>query len=340
MSFTPILQLFISLTFIFLLLSIMASGINEIIVYVLQARGYFLKNALKELLDDALLNKNYAELLYDHPLVDRLKKTQDSLPSYITSDTFAACVIDVIGREYEKTQVRYVQDPQTLLIHVDDVPKEPDLLNRFTAGVNGMRYSDLKIFFRSMIDRSKDVSELKNNLEKWYNDYMDRVSGWYKNRMQWYLFLIGAVIAIAVNVDSIKLTRDLYHNQVLSSQLSSAAEGYVQNHKNLTTPDSLTQLVKSIDQAYGTLKLYDLPIGWEKPGAYRPYLHQISAGHTWTGTLASLLWEILLKGIGWLITAVALSFGAPFWFDLLGKLVDLRKAGKKPVDNTSSITPS
>jgi hypothetical protein len=31
---------------------------------------------------------------------------------------------------------------------------------------------------------------------------------------------------------------------------------------------------------------------------------------------------------GWLITAIALSMGAPFWFDLLGKIMNVRNAAK------------
>jgi len=37
-----------------------------------------------------------------------------------------------------------------------------------------------------------------------------------------------------------------------------------------------------------------------------------------------------LKLVGWLITALAVSLGGPFWFDLLNRLVDLRGAGPRP----------
>jgi len=201
-----------------------------------------------------------------------------------------------------------------------------------------MRHSDLKVYFRNLADRSKNYDELKSNLEKWYNDYMDRVSGWYKNRMQWFLFLIGLVLAIGANVDTIRLTKDLYHNQILTTQLSGAADQYIQNHKTLSTTDSLTALVKNIDQAYNTLKLYQLPVGWKSVPEYTDLWKASSANHTVPGMIWEVIWKVVSKSFGWLITAVAISFGAPFWFDLLGKLVDLRKAGKKPVVEKDSNT--
>jgi hypothetical protein len=41
---------------------------------------------------------------------------------------------------------------------------------------------------------------------------------------------------------------------------------------------------------------------------------------------------ILLKLIGWLITAGATVLGAPFWFDTLKKLVNIRGTGVNPAE--------
>ena len=43
--------------------------------------------------------------------------------------------------------------------------------------------------------------------------------------------------------------------------------------------------------------------------------------------------------LGWLITALALTLGAPFWFDLLSKLVSVRGANNKATQSDSSKTP-
>ena len=42
------------------------------------------------------------------------------------------------------------------------------------------------------------------------------------------------------------------------------------------------------------------------------------------------LFDALIKLLGWTVTALAISLGAPFWFDLLRKLVNIRSSGNKP----------
>ena len=57
-------------------------------------------------------------------------------------------------------------------------------------------------------------------------------------------------------------------------------------------------------------RLKALPIGWKEVPAF-------DAG-------------LLLLLSGWLVTASSALFGAPFWFDLLQRMVQLRGTGKKP----------
>ena len=46
---------------------------------------------------------------------------------------------------------------------------------------------------------------------------------------------------------------------------------------------------------------------------------------------AALTYVTFWTWIGWAITALAISFGAPFWFDALGDVLKLRAAGPKPL---------
>jgi hypothetical protein len=53
----------------------------------------------------------------------------------------------------------------------------------------------------------------------------------------------------------------------------------------------------------------------------------------WPGNAAELdFWGWILKFLGCLWTGLALSLGAPFWFDLLQKFMNIRGAGTNPDD--------
>jgi hypothetical protein len=67
-----------------------------------------------------------------------------------------------------------------------------------------------------------------------------------------------------------------------------------------------------------TISTFQLPLGWGG--------HQ-RAGWNKGGETGALWW--LSHVIGWLLTAVLLMLVAPFWFDLLSKLVNLRAGGPR-----------
>ena len=46
--------------------------------------------------------------------------------------------------------------------------------------------------------------------------------------------------------------------------------------------------------------------------------------------------ELVLKILGWVLSIIAALFGAPFWFDLLKKTLNLRSAGQKPQEPSAA----
>ena len=55
-----------------------------------------------------------------------------------------------------------------------------------------------------------------------------------------------------------------------------------------------------------------------------------SAHATGLTKIGLLIWEGFMLFFGWFITGLALMVGAPFWFDLLSKFVNIRNTGIKP----------
>src|SRR4051812_47061510 len=105
-----ILTFFIALVFIFALLSLITQSICEVVISWLKMRANFLKETITDVLNDVKLNKNFADILYNHPQIDFTKKDYKSIPSYISSANFSETLIDIMCREYEHANIRFVKD--------------------------------------------------------------------------------------------------------------------------------------------------------------------------------------------------------------------------------------
>lgn len=146
-----------------------------------------------------------------------------------------------------------------------------------------------------------DVTLVQKKLEEWYDGAMERVTGWYKRHSQVMLLAIGLGLAWSVPMDSWLLAKDLLHNEPKRQALVKAASDYVAaNPKPDTkvTPEQMSEYLKKLDD-------YGSPL---EPTA-KPTL------------------------LGLLVTAFAISLGAPFWFDLLNKFMVVRGA-TKPKEQT------
>ena len=143
-----------------------------------------------------------------------------------------------------------------------------------------------------------DLQQLQLNLEAWYNSAMDRVSGWYKRSSQFILLLLGLVMAIALNINSMHIGSMLYHDRTERDLMVASAQ-----RASSAPPMNYQAAAADI----GDL---DALIGWH------------------LGVGAELQQNGGSDAVGWLLTAFAVSFGAPFWFDLLNRLIVIRSTVK------------
>jgi len=139
-----------------------------------------------------------------------------------------------------------------------------------------------------------DAARFQHALAIWFEAAMERLSGVYKRRQLPVSFLLSLLLAILFNIDSIHLFRTLWQHPALAAQIG-AASGTVAGALN----------AQMIDQ------MWTLPIGWQGfPPAFDA--------------------DFALQVAGWLVTASTTLFGAPFWFDVLQRAVNLRSTGTKP----------
>lgn len=402
---SPILDVAIGMCFVFLTLSFIASAVQEIVASLVQTRAANLVNGIRSLFsgDVDLLRELYAHGiiagLYKNPTHDfagqgsssmtklrtrlqpflgiRLIVDADKLgtadplllPAYIPPRAFALAMIDILNQHHDADNVM-----NAILTKLSTTISECEV---------NQKDSRVYVALRSLAIRAgDDVSMFQTGLEDWYSDAMDRVSGWYKKYTQNVLLVIGLILAIALNVNSIRVAQTLWFNQDARQGLVASANDYLNLHpdapispadkspaaptapadtsasqgtgtataqttpttpsqqpaaaqttpatspttpktKPATPPDfaALNSRLSQTLQTFNDVSAKNmLPVGWRR-----------SASAYWDSVKKSpgdsSMW-VLKASLGWILTAIALSLGAPFWFDLLNKFMVVRSTVK------------
>ena len=230
------------------------------------------------------------------------------LPSYISAKSFGEAVIDLLVPDAAgRTTMTTIQDSLKKL--PADLPFTTSLQSLATNAAN-------------------DISRFRTSIENWYDDHMDRVSGWYKRHVAKITIAVGAILVILLNINTITIGRTLYSNSVVSSAVSMVAA----NHPNCAKGESQEQCLSSLQTDLSAVAQAGLPIGWPTVSAC---LVKGASCSWWQqrGILnpnGSSAWQLVLVIIGFLLTILALTPGAQFWFGLLVKLGAIRSTGPKP----------
>ena len=315
---SPILDTAISLVFIYFLLSTLVTSVTELVNYLTRSRGKMLEFALQEVLNDRF-NHNYAELLYTHPQLDLLKQKQSSLPDHLGAPQFTTGVMDLIGMQADR--VTFVQDEASGIIR-EHVLRNPDALQRFKDGLTKMNYSDLKVLLQSFVDQSggdtATLDGLRTRMENWYNAYMEEVGAWFRRKVRRFIILASVMVTVALNVDSIRLVRDLYRDDALREPLIAAAIAQVEKGTPGAPAGDAAEQMKHIKRQLKEIESFQLPLGWQVDKA----TGRIKAGNQFNSK------RILATLLGYAFTVVALTMGAPFWFQAMQRLLALRRTPK------------
>jgi hypothetical protein len=287
MQLSAVLDVALGLAFTFFLLSLIASGVQEVIAGVFAWRGTYLAKAIDVLINndpnatfswrglrdrlrahftrrpgasaaqqwaakDPLLQR-VTQQINNHPL---LRNFPDALPSYVPARHFSLALLEVL------------RDGSSLPLFAQvnsTIAKLPD----------GDLKTTLAAFAR---DAAGDIDKFRADVEHWFDAAMDRASGIYKRLSQYVLLILGAALAVV-------------------------------NHAVAANPQMLMK------QAMHAVENLPLPLGWNHVAWC-----QFSRGPL---TVARAL-------AGWAVTTLTVSLGAPFWFDMLQNISNLRAAGPRP----------
>jgi hypothetical protein len=314
----PALDVALGLIFVFFVLALVCSGINEAIAGWARWRAQDLERGLWELLRDPERGAEAAqalERLKKHPLIQPMlypknkataaptppleggtPKTsrKTDFPSYIPSRTFAAALLG-LDQKVVARGVDVQAELRTLDASINEIPSEP-----------------VRIALTALLhDAQGEAVRFRHSVEQWYDDQMERVSGWYRRRVQKVLWALAIVVALTLNADALQIAKRLWVEPSVRSAFVNQARNAAGNATGETSP------AKELEQL-------PVPLGWHLASA-RQDPQGFPFYEKW-----SMFWALIAKLIGLALTAVAITFGAPFWFDLLSKVARLRSSGAPP----------
>ncbi|RYE51215.1 MAG: hypothetical protein EOP48_18535 [Sphingobacteriales bacterium] len=316
------IDIVLSLVFVYFLYSLLITTINEIIASTLDLRAKTLARGIQRMLSDTTDKKtNKDELVktfYEQPVIRFLGQDNNKRPAYISPALFSKGLIDLLKDKAAN--------------------KSLSKLTQISNGIETIRNSDPQTakFIESLLeDAQNDLDEFRRLLEGWFNETMERATGWYKKRAQRITVNLGFLIALSFNVDSIAIVRYLSQHPEAATEMADMAQKYAEAHKDsqgqltVQEKDTLNFYLKKAKELLD-VEIADankvLGLGWNKKELQKDI--SIFDGNE--------LGYWALKLIGLLLTTLALALGAPFWFDILNKVIQLRSS-KKPVEPTTGM---
>ncbi len=269
---STVLEAAVGVASVYLILAVFCSAVNEWIAHALDARADNLRQALGSIFQNQVLSegRDFLQSFYGHPVVRGLGG-RDAHFSYLPSRAFSSAVIDLATSHVEGSVV--FQDLEKGIGNLPPGPVRTVLLT-------------------SIQDAEGDITRAQANIEHWFNEAMERASGWYRRRAQVWNLVLALLVTVATNADTLHMLQRFWSEPALRA----------------APPQTLLQI--------------EPILGWS-----RVSLHPGVLG--WASRL-----------VGWTLTVIAVSLGAPFWFDILNRAANLRNASRPPEpDRPVTVSP-
>jgi hypothetical protein len=365
LSLPAFLDIAIGLTLIYLILSLLASEIHELIAALFQFRAKQLKQSIYILLGgigklsdvkascqgECKLASDFTEELYKNSLIASLLDSPFGFgqlnskikygPSYIPSDIFAIALTEVL-----KEKLTISNDPSLNVDKIKEIltPKTSPKTENCDAVESAKSIAIIlprrlinnlcelatraQLKAKSNEQKEPEIYLFQREIEVWFERSQNRTTGTYKRRAKAWLFLIGLITAFFSNANTFNIVSNLYHQGTVRDAVTQAAVNVVDNCKGQTEATSEeggnAQKLDCLDENIKkTIESDPLPIGWKSE---KDFIKSIDVTNR----------ANILNLLGWIMSAFAIMMGAPFWFDLLNKFVNVRNAGPKPPSSTES----
>lgn len=338
MQLDAILEVVIGLVFAWLVLSISTSEIQEVIKRIFNLRAKHLQKSILEMFkyEQALVDQ-----FYSHPAIKELSKVEKNgevkKPDYIPNDVFSEVAMEILlnarkgGSESESSEGAVPSysvpggspgsqiNPEIINLTDRLFPDAPTVPAEGAVAYS-MDFNEMRVQLESKVE------VYKKNVSHWFDNVMSQSSDWYRKNAQVWCFWIGLALAIFFNVDSIYIANELWREPTKRQALVAQVEAY-----NPEDPNSFPVGADSFNELV-------LPVGWTSVPAEDSSVCNQSVTTDGMFTLrvgnechvrtnVPSYYDVggwLTKLLGILISAFAARQGAPFWFDILKKMISVK----------------
>ncbi|MEY3881631.1 MAG: hypothetical protein RIQ94_2427 [Pseudomonadota bacterium] len=301
------LDIMIGLITVYLIFGMACTAFVEAVMSWNEVRSKNLEAALKEFLHNGDVGtnggKDFVKKFYDHALVQSLSKGVDGRPSYLPPEIVSQVVIDII---------KAGDGGVTIEQAIKDLPKD--------SRIQSLLISLYK-------QANNDVTEFRKGIETHFDNIMDRASGWVKRDSRNITRVVSVLLVVSFNVDTINIYNSLANNPTARLKLIEISQQLDKSPLPKTDDSSdkaIDQTKKAeeiLKKATNELESAGVQLGWDKD----------NLPEEWGWDKNSFGW-LINKILGLLISTLAVSLGAPFWFDILQKFMQIRSSGVSPRD--------
>lgn len=338
----PILDLILGLIFIFFVMSIISSAVVEMIMTKWGYRQKILTKWLVTIFDKQVLQPDgtivrLGQSITDHCLTTALAKAGQST-SFIDAKNFVSALIEKLTFNPNNPTAPPFRDLDDLMRHIESarsIDGSPLLSTELTRTLLIFGAEARLLAPASLVNTNAPETELPNKtppadqknslqifremLENWFDSNMDRISGKLKKKhVRPLTFWVGIATVVLLNVDTIQIADYLYDNKEVTKKFADRVEIAAQDINKLkqdSTIESQRKIAAIVDSMHATVPK-GMPLGWSAEDQ-KDYIKSARK-----------------HAIGWLATVAAIMLGAPFWFDLLNKVANIRGSGSKPASST------
>ena len=325
MGHFPLLDIAIGLTLIYTFLSLLVSELTEFMTTLLRWRAHHLQQGIMTLLGESLALRHHPDQfkntitgrLYHSSLIASITQRSrryrlSAGPSYIPSTVFADALLEVlqalpeVARQEPQLQQGANQSLSELVRLMSKVEDSDHLPARLKDNLK-------RLASRTQLQAKTtelQMEQLRLEIALWYEHSMDRLSGTYRRKVKAFTVLIGSILAILINADSLFMLRRISENTATRSVIVQNAVQIQGCQEDLSSSQCMDKMANLLDST-------TIPIGWH-PVNFRQQFPQLN------------LMVLLKVFIGWLLTGIAISMGSRFWFQILDQLVHVRETGEKP----------